>query len=83
VRPIIEVAIARFNEFQTLRRELETANSTLEDRKVIERAKGIMMKSRGLSEEEAFRLLRKVAMDRKVRRAVLAREGGAAAEILL
>ena len=82
VRPILEVAIARFNEFQALRRELETARSSLEDRKVIERAKGIVMKRRGLAEDEAFRLLRKMAMDRKMRLADLAREVVATAELL-
>jgi response regulator NasT len=83
VRPILEVAIARFNESQTLRRELETARSTLEDRKVIERAKGILMKTRGLTEDDAFRLLRKMAMDRKMRLAAVAREVVGAAEFLL
>jgi response regulator NasT len=83
VRPILEVAIARFNEFQTLRRELEHARSNLEERKVIERAKGILMKSRRLDEDEAFRLLRKLAMDRKTRLATVAREIVAAAEVLL
>jgi response regulator NasT len=82
VRPILEVAIARFNEFQALRRELETARSSLEDRKVIERAKGIVMKRRGLAEDEAFRLLRKMAMDRKMRLADVAREVVATAELL-
>jgi response regulator NasT len=83
VRPVLEVAIARFNEFEALRRELESARSTLEDRKVIERAKGILMKSRRLDEDEAFRLLRKLAMDRKMRLAAVARELVAAAEVLL
>lgn len=83
VRPVLEVAIARFHEFQALRRELENARSTLEERKLIERAKGILMKSRGLTEDEAFHLLRKMAMDRKLRLATVARELVAAAEVLL
>ncbi|MBI3784686.1 MAG: ANTAR domain-containing protein [Deltaproteobacteria bacterium] len=83
VRPILEVAIARFQEFQTLRRELDDAKSNLEERKVVERAKGILMKRRGMAEDEAFRLLRKMAMDRKIRLAALAREIVAAAEVLL
>jgi response regulator NasT len=83
VRAVLEVAIARFNELQTLRRELATVRSSLEDRKVIERAKGIVMKSRGLAEDDAFRLLRKMAMDRKLRLADVAREVVAAAELLL
>lgn len=82
VRPILEVAVARFHEFQRLRSELESAKTDLEERKVIERAKGILMKSRGLSEEEAFRMLRKAAMDRKVRLATVAREVVGAAELL-
>jgi two-component system, response regulator / RNA-binding antiterminator len=83
VKPVLEVAIARFNEYQSLRRELESAKSSLEERKVIERAKGILMKSRHMEEEEAFRLLRQVAMDRKVKLAEVAREVVAAAELLL
>jgi response regulator NasT len=83
VRPVLEVAIARFNQYQALRRELETARSTLEERKVIERAKGILMKSRRLAEDEAFRLLRKMAMDRKTRLADVARQIVDAAELLL
>ena len=83
VRSVLEVAIARFNEFQALRRELETAKESLEERKVIERAKGLLMKSRSLSEDEAFHLLRKMAMDRKMRLAAVAREVLAAAELLL
>lgn len=82
VRPILEVAIARFTEFQRLRSELESAKSTLEDRKLVERAKGILMTSRGLSEDAAFRMLRKVAMDRRVPLAVVAREVVGAAELL-
>jgi response regulator NasT len=83
VRPVLEVAIARFQQFQALRRELEDAKSSLEERKVIERAKGLLMKHRRLAEDEAFRLLRKMAMDRKARLADVAREVVAAAELLL
>jgi two-component system, response regulator / RNA-binding antiterminator len=83
VRPVLEVAIARFQQFQALRQELEHAKSSLEERKVIERAKGILMKRRCLAEDEAFRLLRKIAMDRKARLADVAREVVAAAELLL
>ena len=83
VRPVLEVAIARFNEFQALRQELENAKESLEERKVIERAKGLLMKSRGLSEDAAFHQLRKMAMDRKMRLGAVAREVVAAAELLL
>jgi response regulator NasT len=83
VRPVLEAAIARFNEFQALRQELENAKESLEERKVIERAKGLLMKSRGLSEDAAFHQLRKMAMDRKMRLAAVAREVVTAAELLL
>jgi response regulator NasT len=63
VKPILDMTIVRFNAFSRLSRELEEARSELEDRKVIERAKGILMKSKGLSEEDAYTLLRKTAMN--------------------
>lgn len=64
VRPVIEVAIHRFRAHQALRARLEQAQATLADRVVIERAKGILMQRRKLSEEDAYRLLRRWAMDR-------------------
>jgi response regulator NasT len=67
VKPILDLAISRFNAFSRLSRELEEARSELEDRKVIERAKGILMKSRGLPEAEAYALLRKTAMNQNRR----------------
>lgn len=63
VKPILDTAIVRFNAFSSLSRELEAARSELEDRKMIERAKGILMTSKGLSEEDAYALLRKTAMN--------------------
>jgi response regulator NasT len=63
VKPILDMAISRFNAFSRLARELEEARSELENRKVIDRAKGLLMKSRGLSEEAAYSLLRKTAMN--------------------
>lgn len=63
IRPIMDVAVARFEQTQALRQELEEARASLAERKVIERAKGILMKQRACSEEEAYRLLRKAAMD--------------------
>jgi len=74
VKPIVEVAIARFEEFQALRGELASVRATLEERKVVERAKGILMQRRALSEDEAYRLLRRTAMQRKLRMIVLARQ---------
>lgn len=62
VRPILEMTISRFRAFDRLRSELEETKNALKDRKVIEKAKGILMKSRGLDEEAAYALLRKTAM---------------------
>jgi response regulator NasT len=63
VRPILKMAISRFNAFARLSRELEETRGELENRKVIDRAKGLLMRSRGLSEEAAYELLRKTAMN--------------------
>lgn len=62
VRSILDMTISRFNAFERLRTELEETKSALKERKVIEKAKGILMKSRGLDEEAAYALLRKSAM---------------------
>lgn len=62
VKAILDMAISRFNAFARLSRELEEARSALEDRKIVEQAKGILMKNRGLSEAEAYALLRRTAM---------------------
>lgn len=64
VKPIVDVAIARFREYHALRRELEETRTQLADRKTIERAKGFLMKQRGMSEQEAYAAMRKMAMDR-------------------
>lgn len=74
LRPIMDVAIARFNEFQTMRADLAKAESQLSERKDVERAKGILMKQRGWSEEEAYQALRKAAMDKGSRLADVARQ---------
>ena len=63
VKPILDMAISRFNAFARLTRELEEARSALEDRKLIDQAKAILIKSRGMSESEAYALLRKTAMN--------------------
>jgi response regulator NasT len=73
VRPIVEVAIARFQAFQALRGELEAARESLEERKIIERAKGILMQRRGVGEPEAYALLRRAAMDRQQKLVEVAR----------
>jgi response regulator NasT len=64
IRPILEVAMARFQHEQQLRRELADARSELNDRKVIDRAKGLLMERQGLSEADAYGKMRKTAMDR-------------------
>jgi response regulator NasT len=74
LRPIMDVAIARFNEFQAMRSDLEKAETQLSERKDVERAKGILMKQRGWSEEEAYQALRKAAMDKGSRLADVARQ---------
>lgn len=63
VKPILDMAISRFNAFARMSRELEEARSQLESRKLVDRAKGILMKTRGLSESDAYALLRKTAMN--------------------
>jgi len=67
IRPILDVAMARFEHEQGLRRELADAKTELKDRKVIERAKGMLMQRQGLSEQAAFEKLRKAAMDKGLR----------------
>lgn len=64
IRPVLDVAMARFLHEQALRRELDDARSQLSERKLIERAKGLLMTRQGLSEDEAYARLRKAAMDR-------------------
>ncbi len=64
IKPIMDVAIARFREFQALKDELTQTKSDLADRKIIDKAKGIIIKQRHCSEDEAYRALRKLAMDR-------------------
>ncbi len=63
VQSIIDIAMARFEEHRTLKNELEKATATLAERKKIERAKGFVMKQRDCSEDEAYRLMRKMAMN--------------------
>jgi response regulator NasT len=63
IKPILDAAIARFHMLQKMRMELVETRRALEERKVIDRAKGILMRARGIGEEEAYALLRKTAMD--------------------
>ena len=68
----LQVAVARAREIHTLRESVDTLESTLRERKVIERAKGILMNRRNLSESEAFRLLQRQSQDRRMPMAKLA-----------
>ncbi len=72
IGPIIEAAVARFEQFHALQREFDDIEEKLADRKVIERAKGILMQSRNLSEDDAYRALRKQAMQSNARLAAVA-----------
>jgi response regulator NasT len=73
VMPIVDVAIARFREFQALKNELEKTRNQLADRKLIEKAKGLLMQRKGMSEHEAYRVLRTTAMSRNSSIAEVAR----------
>ncbi len=63
LKPILDAAMARFHMMQRMRVELTETRRALDERKVIDRAKGILMRNRGIGEEEAYGLLRKAAMD--------------------
>ncbi len=82
IRPILDVAMARFAHEQELRRELADARSELQDRKVIDRAKGLLMKRQSLSEQQAYDKLRKTAMDRGLKLADVAQRLLDAADLL-
>jgi response regulator NasT len=72
VRSIIDSAVAQFESFQALRTELEETRSALEDRKIIEKAKGLIMRHEACDEETAYRMLRSSAMEHSERLAVMA-----------
>lgn len=82
VKSILDMAISRFNAFSRLTRELEQARLELEDRKVIDRAKGILMATRGLSEADAYALLRSTAMNKNRRIIEIAQSLITAADLL-
>ena len=83
VQPILDVAIARFEALQSLRNELEDTQSQLADRKRIDRAKGILMQQKNLSEEDAYKWLRKMAMNENLKLAEVADQISRAAKLLL
>jgi response regulator NasT len=82
IKPILDLCISRFNAFAKLRDELERTKSALEDRKVIDRAKGILMKLKGLTEDEAYVLLRSTAMREKKKIGEIAQSILTASELL-
>ncbi len=82
IRPILDVAMARFEHEQGLRRELLDAKTELQDRKVIDRAKGLLMQRQGLSEKLAYEKLRKAAMDKGLRLGEIAQRILDAADLL-
>ncbi|MBU2890964.1 ANTAR domain-containing protein [Celeribacter halophilus] len=63
IKPVLETAIARFRMLSKMQSELNAAKQALQDRKTIDRAKGLLMQARSISEDEAYVLLRKTAMD--------------------
>ena len=82
IRPILDVAMARFEHEQGLRLELANAKTELQDRKVIDRAKGLLMQRQGLSEKVAYDRLRKAAMDKGLRLGEVAQRMLDAADLL-
>ena len=83
LRPVVDVAVAHFEEHLALRQELAETSRKLSERKVIEKAKGILMKSRGMDEEAAYGALRKLAMERSQPLAKVAGNVVDMAELLL
>jgi response regulator NasT len=82
VQSILDVCISRFNAMARMQAELEKAQNALEERKVIDRAKGILMRAKGLNEDEAYRLLRKSAMNENKKIADIAQSVVTVAELL-
>ena len=81
IKTILDLCVSRFNAFARLQDELDRARSALEDRKAIDRAKGILMKMKNLTEEEAYALLRKTAMNENRKIAEVAQSVIIAAEM--
>jgi len=82
IKPVLDVAMARFEHEEKLRSDLADARNQLEERKVIDRAKGLLMTRQGLSEQEAYSRLRKAAMDRGIKLADVAQRLLDAADLL-
>lgn len=82
IKPILDLCISRFNAFSKLQDELDRTKSALEERKTIDRAKGILMKLKGLTEDEAYVLMRSTAMREKKKIGEIAQSIITAAELL-
>jgi response regulator NasT len=82
IKAIVEAAVARFEDYQALRTQLAEANLKLSERKAVEKAKGLLMRSRGLDEDAAYAALRKMAMDRKLKLVEVAQKVIEAADLL-
>jgi response regulator NasT len=82
MKAILDLCVSRFNAFAKLQEELERTKSQLEDRKVIERAKGILMRVKGLTEDEAYVLMRSTAMREKKKIGEIAQSIITASEML-
>jgi response regulator NasT len=72
IKSILELTISRFKAFNLLRDELDRTKQQLEERKLVDRAKGILMKQRNMNEEEAYALMRKAAMNENIKLAEVA-----------
>jgi len=83
IRPVLEVAMARFQHEESLRRELAEARTQLSERKTIDRAKGILMARHSLTEDQAYARLRKTAMDRGMKLAEVAQRIVDVADLLI
>ena len=82
IKPILDLCISRFNAFSKLQDELDRTKSALEERKVSDRAKGILMKVKGLTEDEAYVLMRSTAMREKKKIGEIAQSILTASELL-
>lgn len=74
VQSVVDVAVAHFNRYHSMREELDRARLSLVERKTVDRAKGLLMEQKGLSEEAAYKLLRKLAMDQNKRMGEVAQD---------
>jgi response regulator NasT len=82
IKPILDAAIARVHMFSLMRTELAATKAALEERKIIDRAKGFVMRAKGLDEDAAYALMRKTAMDQGKRVIDVAQALVTAAELL-